>query len=458
MTGFARTLGVAVAIAITQSSCRVGPYACDADGQCRLDGRVGTCAPPGWCAYADPACDGGQRYSPHAGDGLADHCVDGALGSSSGSSSSEGGSGSIPSCGDGHVDPGEECDDGNASDGDGCNHDCRRSGALLWAQDQQSGHAAGIVATDDQAVVAATLDVDATTASRVFGIVDDGTIAWGPIDESGSIGARRAADVARDDTGAWIVGDEDGTDGLRAWALHLDASGQEIERITVDAPGDDRFVAAVGGSIAIAGGQTDASAWLRALVDDGFERTDPDLELLALSGRDDGALAGVFRSTGTLGIRTFAPGGAIATTHPNALDGADRIALARDDDVILASGAALRREHADGSLVWKTTLAGDGGEEIAIAALVEHPDGDLGIAATIDPHGQPAPWIAGSPGMVARDGTAAWTPRPSSSTRTAPPTGGGYSSRMPPAAPCGSGARARERLSRRPSGPRRRGR
>lgn len=30
-----------------------------------------------------------------------------------------------PSCGDGHVDPGEECDDGNTVDGDGCSANCQ---------------------------------------------------------------------------------------------------------------------------------------------------------------------------------------------------------------------------------------------------------------------------------------------------------------------------------------------
>ncbi|UCC29837.1 MAG: DUF4215 domain-containing protein [Phycisphaerales bacterium] len=36
-----------------------------------------------------------------------------------------------PSCGDGHVDPGEECDDGNTVDGDGCSANCQEEGTIL---------------------------------------------------------------------------------------------------------------------------------------------------------------------------------------------------------------------------------------------------------------------------------------------------------------------------------------
>ena len=35
-----------------------------------------------------------------------------------------------PSCGDGHVDPGEECDDGNTVDGDGCSATCQEEGTI----------------------------------------------------------------------------------------------------------------------------------------------------------------------------------------------------------------------------------------------------------------------------------------------------------------------------------------
>lgn len=36
-----------------------------------------------------------------------------------------------PSCGDGHIDPGEECDDGNTIDGDGCSANCQDEGTIL---------------------------------------------------------------------------------------------------------------------------------------------------------------------------------------------------------------------------------------------------------------------------------------------------------------------------------------
>src|SRR5262245_2896547 len=31
----------------------------------------------------------------------------------------------VVTCGDAHVDTGEECDDGNTKDGDGCSHECK---------------------------------------------------------------------------------------------------------------------------------------------------------------------------------------------------------------------------------------------------------------------------------------------------------------------------------------------
>jgi alpha-tubulin suppressor-like RCC1 family protein len=46
-----------------------------------LGGVEGTCEGAGFCSFPDPTCDGGQRFEPNAGDGLAGTCVAAACGS-----------------------------------------------------------------------------------------------------------------------------------------------------------------------------------------------------------------------------------------------------------------------------------------------------------------------------------------------------------------------------------------
>jgi cysteine-rich repeat protein len=386
-------LAVLGAIGGAQLSCRVGPYGCDDDLQCELDGRTGTCAALGWCAYADDACATGVRFSAHAGDGLANHCVDETAdgsGSSTMDAPASSSSGAVATgCGDGTTDEGEECDDGNDRDGDGCNVDCRRSGATMWTATPSDGAAAAIASMGTQAIVVGSLDDDGATRSLVLALDDRGVLAWGPLLEDGAAGYRRARGVAIDELGAWAVGEEDGAGSRRAWAVRYDEGGVELERVVLDTPGDDAFVTVVGGELAIAGGLGDGSAWLRGLADD-FEQLDPDRELRALAGRRDGALAGVYRDLyGLDAVHVLAPGGATSSVHP-ALTDASVIALARLGDVVLAAGSTLRREHGDGSE--PSTIELDGAP--VVIAIVEHDDDDLGLAGTLGTGDAARPWIA----------------------------------------------------------------
>ena len=50
-------------------------YNCTADSQCVRGGMDGTCAMGGFCAFPDPACEGGYRYEDNAGGGHAGQCT-----------------------------------------------------------------------------------------------------------------------------------------------------------------------------------------------------------------------------------------------------------------------------------------------------------------------------------------------------------------------------------------------
>lgn len=50
-------------------------YACAEDLQCRGAAREGVCTAQGWCAYPEPECRSGLRYSDFADDTLAGACV-----------------------------------------------------------------------------------------------------------------------------------------------------------------------------------------------------------------------------------------------------------------------------------------------------------------------------------------------------------------------------------------------
>ena len=66
---------VIAALAVLAACGSKSPYACTDDTQCVRAGDTGVCAGPGFCAFADPACDGGFRFEDRAGDGLANTCT-----------------------------------------------------------------------------------------------------------------------------------------------------------------------------------------------------------------------------------------------------------------------------------------------------------------------------------------------------------------------------------------------
>jgi hypothetical protein len=67
---------VATLLAVTGCPS-VDPFACDADGQCVLDGVEGVCTgSTSRCAFPDDNCASGLRYPDNADGGLADQCVD----------------------------------------------------------------------------------------------------------------------------------------------------------------------------------------------------------------------------------------------------------------------------------------------------------------------------------------------------------------------------------------------
>lgn len=66
---------LALALACNNASRVVG-VTCSGDGDCMLGDLAGTCEATKFCSYPDPACDG-NRYSPGAGGGLGDTCVNG---------------------------------------------------------------------------------------------------------------------------------------------------------------------------------------------------------------------------------------------------------------------------------------------------------------------------------------------------------------------------------------------
>ncbi len=65
-----------VALVACDGASRVVGVACGGSSDCAASGLTGTCEPTGFCSYPDPACNG-NRYSPGAGDGLANTCVGG---------------------------------------------------------------------------------------------------------------------------------------------------------------------------------------------------------------------------------------------------------------------------------------------------------------------------------------------------------------------------------------------
>jgi hypothetical protein len=79
---FARAIAAAVLAGSLGACTSTGAFECEADAQCQDGARLGRCESSGWCSFPDAACDSGYKYGTHAGDGLAEACVDPSLGSS----------------------------------------------------------------------------------------------------------------------------------------------------------------------------------------------------------------------------------------------------------------------------------------------------------------------------------------------------------------------------------------
>jgi uncharacterized delta-60 repeat protein len=139
--------GWTVALLLPLACGRLDGFACLEDAQCRRGGNDGTCA-SGYCAYVDPTCPGGLRWSDTAAGMYAGRCVDpeppstttsesgtdlsSGMSSAGESSSSTTTPSPEPACGDANVDPGEECDPADPSpDAPACNDDCVVSGKLI---------------------------------------------------------------------------------------------------------------------------------------------------------------------------------------------------------------------------------------------------------------------------------------------------------------------------------------
>lgn len=92
----------ALLVSLGAAGCQSGVFTCESDTQCGADGR---CEFDGYCSFPDGACDSGRRYGRHATNELVNACVDevmstdvstGAMGSASGSVTTELSSSSMP--------------------------------------------------------------------------------------------------------------------------------------------------------------------------------------------------------------------------------------------------------------------------------------------------------------------------------------------------------------------------
>jgi len=81
---------VALAGSLTAGCLTFPGFECEDSEQC---GDGGVCEPQGHCSYADPYCESGRRYGPHAG-ALANECVPVADATGSETTSGEDGGGS----------------------------------------------------------------------------------------------------------------------------------------------------------------------------------------------------------------------------------------------------------------------------------------------------------------------------------------------------------------------------
>ena len=189
--------GFTIALLLQMGCGSLDGFACLEDTQCRRGGNEGTCA-SGYCAYVDPTCPSGLRWSDTAAAMYAGRCVDpeapgtsssesGMETSSSSSSSGEPDSSTtmtppMPECGDGNVDPGEECDPADpAPDAPVCNDDCVVSGQLIedFHWDHAGDDAAlAMVLWDGDIIIGGYADWEGERDVHVARHTTDGALRW----------------------------------------------------------------------------------------------------------------------------------------------------------------------------------------------------------------------------------------------------------------------------------------
>ncbi|MBL4689086.1 MAG: hypothetical protein JKY37_31125 [Nannocystaceae bacterium] len=67
-------LGIFAVSLATVGCFEPAPFPCTSDDECTL-GRVGSCEPEGWCAYASSDCESGRKFGPYAGS-ESDRCIE----------------------------------------------------------------------------------------------------------------------------------------------------------------------------------------------------------------------------------------------------------------------------------------------------------------------------------------------------------------------------------------------
>jgi cysteine-rich repeat protein len=139
------------------------------------------------------------------------------------------GTGSMQTCGDGIVDPGEDCDDGNADPGDGCELDCTATpGLLLWSQTfdgegNNDAASAVAVAQTGEVLVAGTMRSDGSDDLWLLELTADVSASFEHGFDPGDDDAFGTSVAITPDGIAYVAGLQPGSD--RAVLLNLGGNG-----------------------------------------------------------------------------------------------------------------------------------------------------------------------------------------------------------------------------------------